>query len=518
VEQKKSTGKKLTLMALILMIFTSVFGFTNMPRAFLLMGYGAIPWYIICGITFFILYAFMMGEYGAAFRTEKGGIYSWMEKSVGPRYAFMAIFMWYASMIIWMVAVSNVILIPLSDLIFGTDTTQTWSLLGLSSTQTLGLIGALVVLVVTFVITRGITGISKVTNIGGIAVIGIDSLLFLGAIIVLISSGGHLAQPITSAQNFFTSPNPSYGTITGVLSFVVFAIFAYGGLEVVGGLVDQTEKPERTMPKAIIISAVIIAIFYSVGILFMGFFTNWHSNMSGSNVNLGNVAYLAMQNLGYKLGISFGLGQQGGVVMGHWVARFVGLTMFLNYLGAFVTLSYAPLKQLIEGTPKELWPGSLGKVNKKDVPTVALWVQFAIAVVLILLVAFGGETVSRFFNDLALMCNVAMTLPYMFVSIAFVQFKKKSSIQKPFQIFKTMRSTWIAAVAVTLTVGFANIFTIIQPALTGDWASTIWMIVGPVFFSGCALALYWRYERNKRSSGIGGSGEIKTQANPVKAQ
>ena len=85
------------------MIFTSVFGFANMPRSFYLMGYGAIPWYIISGLTFFIPYAFMMAEYGAAFKNEKGGIYSWMEKSVGPKYAFIGTFMWFASYIVWMV-------------------------------------------------------------------------------------------------------------------------------------------------------------------------------------------------------------------------------------------------------------------------------------------------------------------------------------------------------------------------------------------------------------------------------
>ena len=46
--------KKLTLITLILMIFTSVFGFANMPRSFYLMGYGAMPWFILGGITFFI--------------------------------------------------------------------------------------------------------------------------------------------------------------------------------------------------------------------------------------------------------------------------------------------------------------------------------------------------------------------------------------------------------------------------------------------------------------------------------
>lgn len=84
--------KKLTLTTLILMIFISVFGFVNMPRSFYLMGYAAIPWFILGAITFFIPYAFMMAEYGAVFKYEKGGIYSWMEKSVGDKFDFIGIF------------------------------------------------------------------------------------------------------------------------------------------------------------------------------------------------------------------------------------------------------------------------------------------------------------------------------------------------------------------------------------------------------------------------------------------
>lgn len=43
---------KLTLTALILMIFTSVYGFTNMPRTFYLMGYSGIIWYIMSAIFY----------------------------------------------------------------------------------------------------------------------------------------------------------------------------------------------------------------------------------------------------------------------------------------------------------------------------------------------------------------------------------------------------------------------------------------------------------------------------------
>ena len=143
-------SKKLSLMALILMIFTSVYGFNNMPRSFYLMGYGAIPFYVISAIIFFVPFAFMIAEYGSAFKDEKGGIFSWMEKSVNTKYAFVATFMWYTSYVIWLVNISSGIMVPVSNAIFGTDTTAEWSLLGLNGPQTLGILGVAFILVVTF--------------------------------------------------------------------------------------------------------------------------------------------------------------------------------------------------------------------------------------------------------------------------------------------------------------------------------------------------------------------------------
>lgn len=70
--------KKMSLIGLILMIFTSVFGFANSPSAYYLMGYSAIPFYIFSALLFFIPFALMMAEMGAAYRKEEGGIYSWM--------------------------------------------------------------------------------------------------------------------------------------------------------------------------------------------------------------------------------------------------------------------------------------------------------------------------------------------------------------------------------------------------------------------------------------------------------
>ena len=55
---------KITLMALVMMIFTTVFGFANSTVAYFLMGYSSILFYLAAAILFFIPFALMMAEMG----------------------------------------------------------------------------------------------------------------------------------------------------------------------------------------------------------------------------------------------------------------------------------------------------------------------------------------------------------------------------------------------------------------------------------------------------------------------
>lgn len=498
MSEKSKNIKHLTLVSLVLMIFTSVYGFNNIPRSFYKMGYAAIPWYILSGITFFIPFAFMMAEFGAAFKNEKGGIYSWMAKSVGPKFAFMGTFMWYASYVVWMVNVASGVWVPISNAIFGKDTTQAWSLFGmtgLTGPKTLGILGILWIILVTYVSTKGLEKIKKVTSLGGTAVALLNIVLFVGAIAVLIGNHGHLAQPVIGLSSFTTSPDPAYsGNIISAFAFIVFALFAYGGIEVVGGLVDETENAEKTFPKGVVISAIVISIGYSLGIFLVGIFTNWSQVMANKDVHLGNVGYVVMSNLGYAIGQAFGANEATSIAMAHGVARFVGISMFLALAGAFFTLMFAPLKQIIEGTPAKLWPGRLAEM-KNGIPQYAMWIQAVIVCIMIALVSFGGETMSGFFDVLVAMTNVAMTIPYLFIAYAFIPFKKNKDIIKPFEMFKTDKSAVIWTVVVMFTVGFANFFSILQPALEGKLSITIWSVIGPLFFAAVAWIMYWMYER-----------------------
>jgi len=511
--------KKLSVIALILMVFTTVFGFNNITRSFWLMGYAAIPWYILSALLFFIPYAFINAEFGAAFKESKGGIYTWMERSVGPKFGFIGVFMWYASYVIWLVALAITIWVTFSYAVTGSDSTSQWALfLGIPSNIMLAVFGILWVGLLSWMATKGNSVIQRIASIGGTATTLLNIVLLLGALIVFISNGGKLAQPITSTS-FTMSPNPNYTNIVAMVGFVVMALFAYGGIEAVAGFVDDTENPEKNFPKGLKISAIIITVGYAIGIFAVGAFTNWQSYLSDTTkITFANASYEIMKGLGLRLGEVFGMSNP--EILGQIVVRYMAISLFLALSGAYLTLLSQPLKQLIAGTPKEMWPGKMGELNENDIPVNGLKVQAAIVIFFILLVSLTGGKGGKLFQNITMMMNTSMTLPYVFIAYAFWPFKNNDAIKKPFVMFKKKSTALFSVISACATVIIGNVLQIADPianylrtsseleasarqimkndALT----SAAFMIFAPVIFTIIAVIIYENGMKKIAAKGI----------------
>ncbi len=76
--------------------------------------------------------------------------------------------------------------------------------------------------------------------------------------------------------------------------------------------------------------------------------------------------------------------------------------------------------------------------------------------------------------------------------------RRKKEIAKPFEVYKNYKSALVWSIIVTLTVGFANLFTIIQPLTSEnkDYVAVIFQISGPIIFGLLAWLIYRRYEKN----------------------
>lgn len=193
--------------------------------------------------------------------------------------------------------------------------------------------------------------------------------------VVLVLNSGHLAQPVSGVGSFIHSPNPDFTSPIALISFMVYAVFAYAGTETLGGVTDNMHDPAKTFPKGLIISTLVITVTYSLSIFLWGITANWHSVLGHGTVNLGNITYVLMANLGVVLGQSLHLSAATCTLLGTSFARFAGLSMFMAYMGSFFVLVYSPLKSFIMGSNPKFWPERMTKLNKKGMPGFAMWTQ-----------------------------------------------------------------------------------------------------------------------------------------------
>ena len=124
------------------------------------------------------------------------------------------------------------------------------------------------------------------------------------------------------------------------------------------------EKPEKTFPRAVLISTLVIALSYSLMIFMWGISTNWQEVIGNNEANLGNITYVLMNNLGVVLGQTLGLSAQVSQFLGVLMTRFAGLGMFIGYVGAFFILVYSPIKSFILGSDPKLWPKKNDKLKQ----------------------------------------------------------------------------------------------------------------------------------------------------------
>lgn len=486
---------KIKLGAFILMIFSSIFGFSNSITAFYQMGYASIIWYVVTAILFFLPSAMMFAEYGATFKAAKGGIFSWLRGSIGEKNAFVGTFIWLAAWVVWLVSSTQFFFISVSTVIYGEDRTQTWHLFGLSANKTLGIMEVIFLAIVTFMASRGINKITKVASVGGIFVFAVSAMFVIASIVVLIADHGHLATPLTGSS-LIHSPNKAFTSPVAIVSFIVYALFAYGGMETMAGVTDSLDKPAKTFPRGIIISMVIMTALYIICILLSGIAANWYGVLGGSHVNVGNCEYVLVNNLGIKMGQSFGMSHSGTLALGHVFSRFTALSDVLGGLGAAFVMVYSPIKSFIEGCDPRLLPDKMTALNDEDMPAFAMWVQMIIVSLIIIFVSFGGNAASRFYTILMDMMNVSSSAPYLFLIGAFPFFKQKKNLDRPFIFYRTQKSAWITTIVVWLVIAIGIIFTCIEPCLSGDYMTAFWTAFGPVFFGIVAWCFYTYQEHH----------------------
>jgi len=173
-----------------------------------------------------------------------GGMYTYAARTLGP---------WAGFLVAWLFILFEPLVAPFLYLEFGWAMTDVFrSEVGWSYTGQWWIWVLLITLVVFLLTYRDV----RLSTTAGV-ILGAFEILIFGALAVwmLISNGSDL-----NAQPF--NPHHAAGDWSGVFKGMVFAILAFIGFEAAAPMGEEAKNPRKTVPRAVVGSAIVIGIFY----------------------------------------------------------------------------------------------------------------------------------------------------------------------------------------------------------------------------------------------------------------
>ena len=128
----------------------------------------------------------------------------------------------------------------------------------------ISLLGSIVIIAVTLLNLLGADKLSKLES--GLAAIKLLAIVSFIIIELLLIMGLINGAPTVGAGELAREPFASRG-IKGIAGSMLIVIFAYAGFEIIGLAASETDNPEKTIPKAIFYTTLILVGLYIVSVV-----------------------------------------------------------------------------------------------------------------------------------------------------------------------------------------------------------------------------------------------------------
>lgn len=475
--------RRLGLGALMLMTFTAVFSFGNIIDSSVNIGLATIPSYIFGTVFYFFPFALMIGEFATANSESESGINSWIKMSLGPRWAFLGSWSYFFVNLFFFTSILPKILIYASYTFTGKNYFE-------GKTVLISVVSILVFWLITYLSTKGVDFISKITSLSGVAriVLGISFIVFSFGVVFIL--GKEPAQEFTAAS---IAPQFDWKFFM-VLAWILQAV---GGAESIGVYIKDVKGGNKTFVKGMLIATIVVGALYALGAVALGLVVP-SETLQG---NFSNGLFDAFRILGSHYGI------------GNIITNFVGFIMFLASLGSLVLWTAAPVKVLFSEIPDGIFGSWVAKTDKEGNPVNALYLQAVIVTVLLIIPALGIGSVDSLLETLINMTASTSLIPVLFFLVGYIVLRaKKDNIQRGFKVGS--RGFGIA-IGVLLLVLFSLVFVIstvpapqdfiayfngtLDPEATSPVFILLYNVIGLVVFLGFA-EFSWRKYQNKNKN------------------
>lgn len=244
-----------TAVVLNMMEMIGVGPFVTLPIILATAGARFSAWAWLLGAVIALCDGLVWAELGATF-PDAGGSYAFLRQLYQPRRAGR----WVSFLYVWQLSFSAPLSIASGCLGVATFTVWLWPSLaapipGLPFLHTTSLIAAAACLLVTVLLYRNLTAVARMAWI-----------LFFGVIITIV---GVVASGATVAARLHPAPSlaalvglPTLALVPALAQATLIACYDYWGYYNICFLGSEVRHPQRTIPRAILLSLAIVAALY----------------------------------------------------------------------------------------------------------------------------------------------------------------------------------------------------------------------------------------------------------------
>ncbi|MGL5417367.1 MAG: amino acid permease [Clostridium sp.] len=471
--------RTLTSGALMLMTFTAVFSFGNIIDSSVNIGLATIPSYIFGTIFYFFPFALMIGEFASANEESESGINSWIKTSLGPKWAFLGAWSYFFVNLFFFTSLLPKTLIYVSFTFLGRNVFE-------GKTVLISVISIVLFWIVTYLSTKGVSWISKITSLSGAA------RMVLGIGFIVLSFGVIFFLGKAPAQEF------TMDTIMPKFNWTYFMVLAWilqavGGAESIGVYIKDVKGGNKTFVRTMLIATALVGGIYALGAVSVGLIVPAEV-LQG---NFSNGLFDSFTILGSHYGI------------GNIITNFVGFIMMLASLGSLVLWTAAPVKVLFSEIPEGIFGKWVAKTDNTGNPVNALYLQAVIVTVLLIIPALGIGSVDSLLEMLINMTASTSLIPVLFFLVGYIVLRKnKDNLQRSFKVGSRTFGIVIGYMLLFLFIFVFVISSVPAPAdliayingtlaegATNPWFILIYNVLGLVVFLGFAQICWMRYEK-----------------------
>ncbi len=345
---KLSQAKGITTFVLVMLIVSAIDSIRNLP-ATALFGSSLIFFFILSAIVFLIPAALVSAELSSTW-TEKSGIYYWTQLAFGEKTAFLAIWLQWINTMVWFPTFLS--------FMAGTITYLFDPALAQNKIYLVTMILA-IFWSMTYLNLKGVHTSAKFSNYCTI----IGTIVPMIAIIVLALIWVILGKPL-QIHLTTTSMIPKFNQTENWISLTAI-MSSFLGMELATVHVKEIHNPQKTFPKALLYSVIIILLTMILGSLAIAFV------LPQNQINLVNGVMQAFTNFFAVYHMS-------------WIMPIMTIFLLIGSFGGIISWIISPAKGLLQAAQSGYLPDFLKKENKHGVAQNLLITQAILVTVLCL--------------------------------------------------------------------------------------------------------------------------------------